>query len=336
MNPRLSIILCTFNPDPAVIGRSLSAVAAAQRATPFDIEVILVDNNSDPPLSGSEFVAQFLGDGPARRLTAERRAGLTNARLAGFASSRAPALVFIDDDNVPAPEYFSAAADLLGRFPDVGVLGPGIVQVEWEGDVSRWIRGYATCFQEKRMASARFDRVAGWPDFYPTGTGMIVRREVLTEYARQVTAGGITASGRKGRQLTSGEDAQIVWTAVRMGLAAGTSPELRLTHCVERRKATLGYILRMVFATMASGRIAMRQSFPERPELWTPPRPLSAHASILRTALGELLKLHVRSGPVQIIRLMGDLHGQFLAAEREPPWVTRLAAKWLGFAWADR
>jgi hypothetical protein len=162
---------------------------------------------------------------------------------------------------------------------------------------------------------------------------MVVRREVLAEYARDVAAGRLDASGRKGRQLTSGEDAQIVWTAVRMGLSAGVSPELRLAHLVERRKATLRYILRMVFATMASGRIALQQSFPDRPDLWTPPGAFKAQCGVIALALKELLRLHLRSGPVQVVRQLGDLHGQFLAARRPSPWLLRTAARMLDFSW---
>jgi glycosyltransferase involved in cell wall biosynthesis len=334
MTARLSVVVCTFNPDPALLRSCLAAVGSAQSESRFDIEVVLVDNNSDPPLASLDLVAGFMRSGAGRRLIVEQRQGLTHARLAGLAATTAPALVFVDDDNILSPDYFSSAATLLERHSDVGVWGPGAIDVEWGDAASRWIRGYAACFQERRAPTTRFGSVAGWPEFYPTGTGMVVRREVLTEYAAQLAAGRIDAIGRKGTQLTSGEDNQIVWTAVRMGMAAGVSPDLRLTHRVERRKARVGYILRMVFATMASGRIAARQSFPERPDLWMPPASSRAQWSIIALAVKELALLRLRSGPMQVIRHMGDLHGQFLAARQTPPWLTRIAAKALGFSWA--
>jgi glycosyltransferase involved in cell wall biosynthesis len=333
MTPRLSVVVCTFNPDPMLFSRCLAAIAAAQRATAFELEIVLVDNNSQPPLASLDAVAQFLRENPTRRLVTEPRQGLGNARMAGLAAARAPALVFIDDDNLPQLGYFAAAAELLTQFGQVGVWGPGVIDIEWDPASSRWIRGYATCFQQRHVTMTHFDSVAGWPEFYPTGTGMVVRRDVFTTYAGQVRAGRISAIGRKGGQLTSGEDNQIVWTAVAMGLAAGISPQLRLTHVVERRKARLGYILRMVFATMASGRIVAQESFPDRPDLWSPPGRLAAQCGILALALKELALLRLRSGPVQVVRRLGDVHGQFLAAKQAPPWLTRMAARALSFSW---
>jgi glycosyltransferase involved in cell wall biosynthesis len=335
MIARLSVVVCTFNPDVALIQRCLAAVAAAQQATPFEVEVVVVDNNSNPPLSSLPAVAEFLRNGAARRLVVEKRQGLTHARLAGLAASRAPSLVFIDDDNLPAPNYFAAAAVVLAQRPNVAVWGPGVVEIEWAPEAARWIRGYATCFQERRASAMEFASVAGWPEFYPTGTGMVVRREVLVEYAAQFAAGRLSIGGRNGEQLTSGEDNQIVWTAVRMGLGAGISPELRLTHFVERRKATLGYVLRLVFSTMASGRIAARQSFPERPDLWAPPARFTAQRDAVLLALQELFLLRLRSGPVKVVRQLGDVHGQFVAAGQRPPWLTRAAARLLDFSWGS-
>jgi hypothetical protein len=335
VSARLSIVVCTFNPHPILIGRALSAVSAAQQATPFDVEVIVVDNNSEPAVASLSCVAAFLRAAPARHLVVERRQGLTHARLAGFDVATAPALVFVDDDNLLAEDYFSAAAQVLARFPDVAVCGPGVVEVQWEAGTPSWVRGYATCFQERREALPRFGAEAGWPDFYPAGTGMVVRRDVFAEYARNVRAGRLDASGRSGAQLTSGEDNQIVWTAVHMGQSAGVSPALRLTHVVERRKATLRYVLRLVFATMASGRIVARQSFPDRPDLWAPRGLLAAHRDVFVLALKELLLLRLRSGPVKVVRHLGDVHGQFLAAGQRPPWLTRAAARLLDFSWGS-
>ncbi|MGH8131323.1 MAG: glycosyltransferase family 2 protein [Steroidobacteraceae bacterium] len=335
MTPHLSAIVCTYNPVPNLMRRCLAAIAAAQQAAPFEVEVVLVDNNSDPPLASLAAVAEFLRTGTRRSLVLERRQGLTHARLAGLGATRAPTLVFIDDDNLVAADYFVAAAEALARFPEVAVWGPGVIEIEWAAGTSRWVRGYAACFQERHVGEPSFGAVAGWPDFYPTGTGLIARRAVLAEYAVQVEAGRLDASGRKGGQLTSGEDNQIVWTAVRRGLAAGTTPTLRLTHVIERRKATVRYVLRLVFATMASGRIAAQQSFPDRPDLWSPPDAAKAQVGIVALALKELLLLRVRSGPVKVVRQLGDVHGQFLAAGRPSPWLMRVAAKALGFAWGS-
>jgi hypothetical protein len=331
--PDVSIVICTHNPGRPSLARCLGAVHELQGATPFATEVILVDNNSTPAIQEFEDVGRFLASGPSRCILRENTLGLTFARLAGFRASRGETIVFVDDDAVLRVDYLTSVTGLVGKYPAVGVWGPGIVDVEWEEGTPQWLRAYASVFQAKQRTRCEFGAVVGWPDYYPAGTGMVVRRSVLETYQKQVERRQLTAVDRCGTRLTSGGDGQIVWTAVSMGLCAGTSPALRLTHIVARKKAHPVYICRMIFSVMASGHVAMAECFPEmRDNLRAAlPSAIQSHAMVLAAALKALLLLRIRSGLVAIVSLAGELHGRFLAAGERSPMLTRLIAQLLRF-----
>jgi hypothetical protein len=131
--------------------------------------------------------------------------------------------------------------------------------------------------------------------------------------------------------MTSGGDAQIVWTAIKMGLCAGISPELGLTHYITRNKANHKYICRMAFGVMKSGQIALVQAFPEEKqniEMKLPSK-IGFLFLLLLESLKIILLFRLRSGPVSVVTWLGEWYGKYIAADRCPPLVLRLAAHWL-------
>ena len=63
---KLSVIICTYNPDKAIFKKCLDQVAlASKQFTPH--EIIIVDNNSTHPVSEHDYMNSFLaGWGMAR------------------------------------------------------------------------------------------------------------------------------------------------------------------------------------------------------------------------------------------------------------------------------
>jgi hypothetical protein len=59
--------------------------------------------------------------------------------------------------------------------------------------------------------------------------------------------GEFSAVGRKGNELSSGEDSQIVWSAVKRGICAGTAPQLKLIHIIPRKRTGLNYLRKLNF-----------------------------------------------------------------------------------------
>ena len=99
-----SIVICTYNPNVEIFKRVLNAISNFSTFSPKH-EVIIVDNNSNPPVSNFDFVKDFINHLSDRRIIYENEPGLTNARIAGINQSSSEWIVFFDDDNEPDEDY---------------------------------------------------------------------------------------------------------------------------------------------------------------------------------------------------------------------------------------
>jgi glycosyltransferase involved in cell wall biosynthesis len=114
--PALSVVLCTLD-GAATIATQIRALAAQVWDRPW--EVVVVDNGST---DGAATVAlAAAGHDPRFRVVdAPDRHGLAYARNVGVRAARAPAVVFVDDDDEVAPGYLAAMGRALDEHPLVG------------------------------------------------------------------------------------------------------------------------------------------------------------------------------------------------------------------------
>ena len=257
---KISIIICTYRPGNEIFSRVIKAVSGLD-TTGMETELILVDNNSPAPVA-VEF-AHLLRDVPFPCIqVSEPKSGLTNARLAGFDASSGDYLVFFDDDNEPEAGYLQQVAAAFREFPNVGVFGAGDISVEFMGSPPAWIHFNKAYFQERHYTSPRYACAEHWMDFYPPGTGQSMRRKVFQQYATMVRGGGLSAADRTGRSLSSAGDVQLVFEAVKLNLAAGVFPGMKLRHLIAENKTTASYLQRLLFGMASSYPEAYAECFP--------------------------------------------------------------------------
>ncbi len=257
-----SIIICTCNPAPDTLEKVLYS-CLSQNFERHKFEIILVDNNSSPPLSQNALLRKEMASGTIR-LIEEKKQGLAFARISGSKASNSPTLVFADDDNILETDYLQNLQELQQQHPEVAAWGPGIIKVKYTGEVPGWVKkNYSWLFQQKNRKETQYGSVASWPDYYPAGTGLCVTRELMKKYTEAFERGDLSLTGRKGKVLSSAEDTQIVWTAVKMGKAAGTSPLLKLTHLIPSTRTNLTYLKELNYGIAHSYASALREMFPE-------------------------------------------------------------------------
>ena len=331
--PELAIVICCYAPVQEVFSRTLNAVRNLAIPTEAEVECVLVDNNNTPSLESRPYISDFLSAVPWARMIFETRQGLTNARLAGVAATTAPVVIFFDDDNEPASDYLEVTRDYLYRHPDVHVWGPGKTVAAFDASIPQdFRREFASLFQEREFMTAQYGCVpAQWENYYPFGTGMVVRREVLAHYGRRVNNGELGQSDRSGNKLSSGGDTQIVWEAVRMGRAAGVAPELKMTHIVPAQRSTTQYIARLLYGTGSSYLPALVESFPEAKSEFA--QATVSSYRIAKSLLAIVLKGFIRGRGkflrVELARYLGPTIGLINATRgRESKrWVRALAAR---------
>jgi GT2 family glycosyltransferase len=284
--PPIALVLCTHNPEPRCLQRCLKSLVPLLARHP-QAELILVDNHSSPPLADSEPVQNLLATLPQARLVVESRQGLCWARQRGVQSCTAPWVLFLDDDNEVAPDYLDVLLAGIDRFHDVAAWGPGVIDVEFLDPVAEEVAAHPEWFQQRRQPLAYGCHQASWDPWYPNGTGFAIRTDVLEAYGQKLASGTLSATGRNGTSMASAEDVQIVWEAIRRGLAAGLLPDLRLTHLIPGRKTSREALQRHAFGVSSSYFPALLESWPEEAER-LPPVP--TYGPFLRRLLRLKLK----------------------------------------------
>lgn len=243
LKPELSVVLCTYNPAPSLIARALRALAR-QSLDPARFELIVVDNNSTPPLN--EAWLSRLAMRPVR-VVREMRQGLTFARVGGINAARADLICFVDDDNELAADYLANVLSISTAEPKLGVWG-GICEGRLECPVGRFKRiwlphlGVRDLGPKPLTGSGR-----AWGPHEPIGAGICVRRPVAEGYVTFVESGEAAgALGRKGKALLSGEDSLLSRIAHILGLEVGYRPQLRLGHHITAGRLKLRYLARLM------------------------------------------------------------------------------------------
>ncbi len=260
---KFSLIICSFNPEERILKRTLeSCVNLTFEKNAF--EILLVDNNSAKALANLPYINSLKNQHNNFICLSEPRQGLVHARLKGIREARAQTIVFVDDDNVLDKNYLTCLESLLNDHPQVGVWGPGIVNPFYIDGAPDWIKKqFGYLYQEKELQETKFGCEASWPYYYPAGSGMVVKKVVLEKYIHDFENGLLTSTGRKGQQLTSGEDSQIVWTAVKMNLSAGTSPSLKLQHIIPAKRTSKEYLQKLNYGIGFSFYQSLTEMFPE-------------------------------------------------------------------------
>lgn len=121
--PRLSVIIPTLNRGKLLHDTVEQAVRQAFR----DIEVLVVDQSDPEPAAATRSFVADLGDDRVRLVHLDVR-GLPNARNEGLARSRAPYVLFLDDDVILLHDTFLDAHLQCFRDPSVGGVVGRIVE----------------------------------------------------------------------------------------------------------------------------------------------------------------------------------------------------------------
>jgi glycosyltransferase involved in cell wall biosynthesis len=242
MQTPVSVILCTHNPRDDYFRRALEGLRA--QAMPLEQwEFLLIDNASSESLAKSWDISWH----PRGRHIQEDQIGLTAARLRGIRESRGDLLVFVDDDNILAPNFLERAVAISKAHPYLGVFGAGSLVPEFEVSPPKELLPRLGLLAVRTVPSVVWSNNARDTGAIPWGAGLCVVRGVANHYRELVDSLNVSAVlGRRGQQLFSGEDDVFSWAAVAVGLGFGLFPELRLTHLIWAGRLNQDYFVRLV------------------------------------------------------------------------------------------
>jgi glycosyltransferase involved in cell wall biosynthesis len=239
----VSVIISTANPRMDIFQRVLDCVDE-QSLPHSQYEVIIVDNNSNPPLALEDLRKDRE---MTLRLVREPKQGLSYARIAGIREATGELFIFVDDDNFLDSKYLEQALKIHQENPEIGAYG-GISEGVLERPVGKWktkllpylgVRNYGN-----EIITSTNDH---WGHWEPIGAGMVTRRDVAEKFVELIEqvphAGNL---GRSGTALLSGEDSLFARIANRLGYACSYQPSLKLQHFIKKGRLKLGYFARLI------------------------------------------------------------------------------------------
>jgi len=157
----------------------------------------------------------------------------------------------VDDDNVLAPDYLQQVVRLFAEHPRVGALGGRSVP-EFEREPVAWEREFLDLLSVRDLGDAPHLSQGLRPpgaaqneypvDAAPIGAGMALRRTAAQAW---LEAGDTGLSDRRGGELTSSGDNDIVLTVMEHGWEVGYFPELSLLHLIPAGRLEAAYLARL-------------------------------------------------------------------------------------------
>jgi glycosyltransferase involved in cell wall biosynthesis len=258
--PCASIVIPTFN-GAARLPRVLASLAA-QTAPDGSFEVIVVDNASTDQTSTAAREAVAVKNLRERdvevRVIGESRQGTTHARIRGVIESRSDLVCFLDDDNIPEPEYIANGLAVFGD-PSVA-LAVSRIFPNWE------FAPPPSIMRRQHLYAVNDYLGDSWKDWGAEGTivptttaGMWVRREAFIK-AIPCDRVDLLLAGRVGRQLFCGEDIEIGLLIGRAGYRRVYAPALKIAHDIPQRRLETAYVTKLIEGIVRS-ELTLREKY---------------------------------------------------------------------------
>jgi glycosyltransferase involved in cell wall biosynthesis len=233
----ISIVVCTHNGIDRI--RPCLESIAKQKNPPL-FELIVVDNASTDKTSElvTEQLESNFSEGLWKVIT-ESTPGLLYARLAGLRAAGYEWVLFCDDDNVLFPDFLFQSQQVISQNPGIGVLGSlGIP--EFLGPKPDWFDRYSSSYA---VGPQHVDNSAGKRLVHVYGACSIYRKKPLFELFQKGFKPVL--SGRKGKEMSAGDDVEWCWLMQLMGYQVVYSPKLQFTHQLPTTRLTWEYYIRM-------------------------------------------------------------------------------------------
>lgn len=238
---KISVILCTHNPRPDYLRRTLEALK--KQTLPVEKwELLVIDNASQERIANTWDISWH----PQGRHILEERMGLTFARLRGIEESEASLLAFVDDDNVLAADFLERAATVPTRYPFLGAFGAGRLEPEFEIPPPQQMKPWLGLLALRTVPTMMWTNNVEDFSCTPWGAGLCATRQVSNAYHQIIERVNATAIiGRRGRFLFSGDDDLFSWAAVTARQGFGIFPELKITHLISAGRLSQEYFGRL-------------------------------------------------------------------------------------------
>lgn len=237
MGVDLTVVICTYNGGnrfPQVLDALLSQVNTQE----LSWEILLVDNNSTDNTAEivKSYQKQFQKIAPLQYCF-EPVQGAAHARHRAVTEVNSPFIGFLDDDNIPARDWVSAAYKFAQENPKVGAVG-SFISPEFESEpppnFKRLMPFLAITQRGSKPLLYKSDK-----NLLPPSAGLVVR----TQAWRESVPKQCILSGRTPGSMLTGEDIEALSYIQKQDWEIWYNPAMQLVHKIPRQRLEPEYLI---------------------------------------------------------------------------------------------
>lgn len=241
----VTVLLCTYNRS-SFLRETLRAISNLPTRGDYDVEILVVDNNSTDDTAGVVREAAARSHVPIR-YEFERRQGKSFALNRGLSGARGEVIAHTDDDVWPDDQWLDRIVDAF-RAHDI-TFAFGKVRPRWEGMpppellTQRAHQIWGPLAIVDYGDEVQFYRPDSKGQRLPVGANLAFSRQALLDIG-----GWRTDLGKVDNSLISGEDHEIFYRLRSANAYAGLyDPEISVRHFVPAWRTTRRYFRRWFF-----------------------------------------------------------------------------------------
>lgn len=244
MSVDLTVAIPTYNGErrlPEVLERlriSGNAVQATIHTESFRWEVLVVDNNSTD--NTAKVVQDYQANWPEQfplRYCFEPKQGAAFARHHAFQEARGELVGFLDDDNLPAPDWVGAAYSFAQEHPEAGAYGSrihGAFEVTPPQNFHRLAPFLA--ITERGSEPLRYEPQQ---KLLPPSAGLVVRKQAWLNSVPSK----FVLTGRTPNSMLTSEDLEMLSHIQANGWEIWYNPAMQIEHKIPHWRLEREYLI---------------------------------------------------------------------------------------------
>lgn len=230
----------------AIVSQSTEALPSSSRPG-LRCEIIVIDNNSTD--TTATLVAQYQQTWPVAyplRYRFEPRPGAGHARQAGVRYASGDLVAFLDDDNIPNPNWLVAAYQFAQEHPRAGAFGS---QIHGDFEVAPSPELYPLL--PFLAIVERGPKPLLYPSYHhrlqkrilPPSAGLVVRKQAWLDSVPE----RCLLAGRRGKSMLTGEDLEAIAHIQHHGWEIWYNPSMEIHHKIPSWRLEPKYIRSLLF-----------------------------------------------------------------------------------------
>jgi glycosyltransferase involved in cell wall biosynthesis len=233
----ITVAIPTYN-GAQRLPKVLEALRHQRHTEDISWDIVVIDNNSS---DATEQMVRFYQENWEKPyfLTyyLEPRQGSAFARKRAIKEAKGCYVAFLDDDNIPAPDWIVSIHKFSQDYPHIGAFS-GQIHGDYEVEPPENFQKIAAflAIREHGLHPFRFN-----PDNLnlPPSAGLVVCKQAWND----AVPNHPQLKGRLGQSMMGGEDYEVLLHLHQAGWEIWYNPQMHINHCIPRHRLEREYLL---------------------------------------------------------------------------------------------